>query len=193
MGMRRFWPFPSELLISGACGLVLAFIGGILWGPERFGPLCIVPMIISRLAAMYESAECTPSSEELAALRRWVNEQFWQLPCPVDFHYEDINLDQTITVYDNTGILPISVLHNDHPYLSFRDNARFRAVHDWHHILIGADSTMQGEIATFRHAKSTAPKSIHWLLFSEIVLQAAACLHNGGEFQPQRFIKAGGF
>jgi hypothetical protein len=150
-------------------------------------------MIVSRLAAMYEAAECTPNSEELAALRRWINEQFWQLPVSVDFHYEEIGLALTVTIFENTGILPISVLHNCHPCLSFTDNARFRAIHDWHHILIGADSTLRGEISTFRHAKLTAPKSIHWLLFSEIVLQAAACLHNGGEFQPQRFIKAGGF
>jgi len=150
-------------------------------------------MIAPRLAALYGQPETIPTSDELSALRSWIDCQFSRLPCPVDFHYADINLDQTITVYKNAGILPISVLHNNHPYLSFRDNARFRAVHDWHHITIGADSTMQGEISTFRHAKSTAPKSIHWLLFSEIVLQAAACIHNGGEFQPQRFIRVGGF
>jgi len=163
--------------------------------PQRCGliPLLFFPMIVSRLAAVYTEAECTPSDVEITALKRWINEQFWRLPVPVDFHYEDIDLNQAIAVYENVGILPISVLNNDHPYLSFRDNARFRAIHDWHHILIGADSTMRGEISTFRHAKSTAPKSIHWILFSEIVLQAAACLHSGGEFQPQRFIKAGGF
>lgn len=142
---------------------------------------------------MYEAAECTPSSYEIAALKRWINEQFWQLPVPVDFHYEEIDLPLTATIFENSGILAISVLHNSHPYLSFTDNARFRAIHDWHHIQCGADSTMRGEIATFRHAKSTAPKSIHWLLFSEIVLQVAACLHNGGEFQAQRFVKVGGF
>jgi hypothetical protein len=37
MGMRRFWPKPSALLISGAYGLALAFIGGNLWKPERSG------------------------------------------------------------------------------------------------------------------------------------------------------------
>jgi hypothetical protein len=37
MGLRRFWPKPSVLLISGAYGLVLAFIGGSLWEPERSG------------------------------------------------------------------------------------------------------------------------------------------------------------
>jgi hypothetical protein len=150
-------------------------------------------MIVSRLAAMYEAAECIPNDAEITALKRWINEQFRQLPVPVDFHYEEIDLALTVTIFENTGVLPISVLHNCHPYLSFTDNARFRAIHDWHHVLIGADSTLRGEISTFKHAKSTAPKSIHWLLFSEIVLQAAACIHNGGEFQPQRFIKAGGF
>jgi hypothetical protein len=37
MGVRRFGPKPSALLISGAYGLVLAFIGGILWKSERSG------------------------------------------------------------------------------------------------------------------------------------------------------------
>jgi hypothetical protein len=37
MGLWRFWPFPSALLINGAYGLVLAFIGGNLWKSERFG------------------------------------------------------------------------------------------------------------------------------------------------------------
>jgi hypothetical protein len=35
MGMRRFWPFPSELLISGANGLAMAFIGGTLASEPR--------------------------------------------------------------------------------------------------------------------------------------------------------------
>jgi hypothetical protein len=35
MGMRRFWPIPSALLISGAYGLVLAFIGGTLASEPR--------------------------------------------------------------------------------------------------------------------------------------------------------------
>jgi hypothetical protein len=37
MGLWRFWPFPSALLINGVYGLVLAFIGGNLWKSERFG------------------------------------------------------------------------------------------------------------------------------------------------------------
>jgi len=35
MGLRRFWRKPSALLISGAYGLVLAFIGGTLASEPR--------------------------------------------------------------------------------------------------------------------------------------------------------------
>jgi hypothetical protein len=148
--------------------------------------------LATRLASLYEAAPTEPTYEELTALRRWISSEFWRLPCPVDFIETDLDLDQTIIVYQNTGILPISVLNNTHPYLSFADNARFRAIHDYHHIASGADSTMRGEIKAFRHACKTAPKSIYWLLFSEIVLQAAACIHSG-EFQAQKTVRAGGF
>jgi hypothetical protein len=150
-------------------------------------------LIISRLASLYEAPQTMLTVSELATFQRWINEQYELLPCPVSFQDKEVNLVEAVIVYENTGTLPISILHNIHPCLSPSDNAKFRAVHDWHHIVIGADSTMQGEISTFRHAKSTAPKSIYWLLFSEIVLQAAACIHNGGEFQTQRFVKVGGF
>jgi hypothetical protein len=150
-------------------------------------------MLISHLSKLYDAPSVNPTDQEVADFRRWIDEQFWRLPVPVDFFYEEISLDQAIIVYENSGILPISVLNNDHPFLTFRENARFRAVHDWHHIQIGADASMRGEIATFKQARRTAPRSIHWILFSEIVLQAAACLHHDGVFQPQKFVKVEAF
>jgi ubiquinone biosynthesis protein Coq4 len=80
------------------------------------------------------------------------------------------------------------VAHNEHPHLSYSDNAKFRAVHDWHHIIGGADDSMKGEILTYFIARESAPVATHWLLFSEIILQAATATHTG-KFAPQKLVK----
>ena len=141
------------------------------------------------LATLYAAAPTEPSDAERDALTAWIRAEFDRLPCPVDYWYEDVDLSTAQRIYHQSGVLAISVLHNNHPFLSFTDNAKFRAVHDWHHIKGGFDSTLGGEIASYKLARKSAPKSIWWLLHSEIVLQAAACLHHGG-FQPQKLIKA---
>ena len=43
----------------------------------------------------------------------------------------------------------------------------------------------------FTAASESAPESIRWILFSEIVLQAAAMIHTG-QFQRQKLIRIGG-
>lgn len=130
------------------------------------------------------------SATELKALRRFISVQFNLIRCPVVYIQQDITLPECIHCLQTEGVLYISVANNSHPYLTPGENAQFRAVHDFHHIIIGADSSFAGECATFDHAASVAPQSIHWILFSEIVLQAAACLHTG-EFQPQKLVKVG--
>ena len=82
----------------------------------------------------------------------------------------------------------ISVAHNEHPHLSFNENAKFRAVHDWHHIIGGADDSMGGEVLTYYIAQESAPVAIHWLLFSEIILQAATATHTR-KFPTQKLVK----
>lgn len=145
--------------------------------------------LAARLAALYAADLTAPTEVERETLRGWIRHEFDRLPCAVDFWHEDIDLQTARHVYKTSGVLAISVLHNSHPFLSFAENAKFRAVHDWHHISGGFDSTLSGEISSYKLARKSAPKSIWWLLHSEIVLQAAACLHYG-EFQPQKLVKA---
>ena len=87
-----------------------------------------------------------------------------------------------------SGELVISTAFNHHPFLSYWENSQFRAVHDWHHVTSGADSTFKGELAAYQQAISTAPKEIWWILFSEIVLQAATAIATG-EFAAQKLVR----
>jgi len=106
----------------------------------------------------------------------------------VRFEGADIPLPEMLQRWEHSGVLFISVESISHPFLTDIENALFRAVHDWHHIVVNADSTLNGEILAFEHACSTAPSEIWWMLRSEIVLQAAACIATG-EFQPQKLVR----
>jgi len=78
-----------------------------------------------------------------------------------------------------TRWLPVSRLNNDpNPDLmSTQQNLAFRAVHDWTHWKEGVGADWE-----------TAPREIHWILWSEVAGQAAACLETG-EFQPQKLCR----
>lgn len=130
----------------------------------------------------------TPTACELLELTDWIRSQWAQIPAPIKFTYGEQTLAQAFKRYIDCGELLISVAHNSHPYLSFTENAMFRAVHDWHHIISGSDDTLMGEIASYYVARTTAPQSIWWILRSEIVLQAAACIHYG-RFLDQKLVK----
>ena len=145
------------------------------------------------LATFYrDGAAVIPWGSELASLRAWIGREFAAIPCKVEFWQGDISLAECKEHFSKSGILNISTAYNIHPFLSKEDNAKFRAIHDWHHIETGADDTLAGEFATFNHAIRMAPKCIHWILFSEIVLQAAAAVYFGN-FQAQKLVKVGGF
>lgn len=147
--------------------------------------------LADRLAAMYEQPAAEPTAAELTGFRQWIRAEHARITAPVIYVPIDLSLPATVAHYQRFGVLVISTAHNSHPYLSAADNARFRAVHDWHHIKNGLDSTLRGEIGAFKVARQSAPESIHWMLFSEIVLQAAACISTG-TFQPQRFVRGWG-
>jgi hypothetical protein len=142
--------------------------------------------------AYQDSAAVTPSPLALAAFTAWIDSEFHAIPCEVQFWSGDISLAECKANFAKSGILNISVAYNLHPFLSKAENARFRAVHDWHHIETGADDSLEGEHSTYCHAASIAPLDIGWILFSEIVLQAAASIHFGA-FQVQKLVKVGGF
>jgi hypothetical protein len=160
-----------------------------VWGAEPTLPTLPRADLAGRLARLYEAPATVPTAAEISAFKIWIDAEFWRLPVPVQFHYEEIDLALANTIYENTGILAISVLNNSHPFLTFRENARFRAIHEWHHISHKIDSTLPGEIQTYKIARNSAPRAIWWLLHSEIILQAAACIHSG-EFQPQKFVNS---
>lgn len=152
-------------------------------------PSINTPSLAAVLAAEYLAAPAAvPTDRELAILRGWIRAEFQRIPVMVRFQESDIELPEMLQRWNESGVLFISTESIAHPYLTDVENALFRAVHDWHHIVVDADSTLNGEIATFEHACSTAPNEIHWMLRSEIVLQAAACIATG-EFQPQKLVR----
>ena len=74
------------------------------------------------------------------------------------------------------------------PLLTEWQNFMFRAVHDAHHLSIGADFTLEGEIKAFQHAASlTHNETLKRFFFSEIVLQAAT-FYATGTFPEQRIV-----
>jgi len=146
----------------------------------------IVPMI-AHLANVYlAGAPAAPMAEELDSLNSWIDREFNSLPCKVQFWTGDVTLAECRAAFNNSGVLNISIANNSHPYLTKSANAKFRAIHDWAHVELGADDSFNGEWATWEN--NNAPDSIQWILFSEIVLQAAAAIHFG-EFQAQKLVK----
>ncbi len=155
-------------------------------------PLLPSAPIVGKLArAFITGAAVIPTDRELALLNMWIEAEFRQIPVPVRFTAADVDLPEMLTTLRSTGDLLISIAHNNHPFLEGFTNAKFRAVHDWHHVIVGADSSFAGELATFEHAAKHAPKEIRWMLFSEIALQASACIATG-RFQPQKLVRMPG-
>jgi hypothetical protein len=155
-------------------------------------PLLPSAPIVGKLArAFIAGAAVIPTDRELALLNTWIEAEFRAIPVLVRFTAADVDLPEMIENLRATGELLISIAHNSHPFLEGFTNAKFRAVHDWHHVVTGADSSFAGELTTFEHAAKHAPKEIRWLLFSEIALQAAACIATG-EFQPQKLVRMPG-
>jgi hypothetical protein len=147
------------------------------------------PTLAHTLATEYlQAPAAVPTDRELAMLRGWIRAEFQRIPVMVRFEGADIPLPEMLQRWEASGVLFISIESISHPFLTDVENALFRAVHDWHHIVVNADSTLNGEMLTFEHACSTAPSEIHWMLRSEILLQAAACIATG-DFQPQKLVR----
>lgn len=143
--------------------------------------------MISRLATEYlEGVHCDPTEVELSTLNGWINSEFKSLWFPVQFISAEISLDECKQLFKNSGVLFISSLHNNSKILTCEQNLKFRAIHDYSHILLGADSTFEGEWDVWFH--NDAPDSIQWILHSEIVLQAAVTVHTGS-FPVQKLVR----
>lgn len=87
--------------------------------------------------------------------------------------------------------LPVSRLFN-HPNLdlmSTHQNLMFRAVHDWVHWKENAGADWEGELAVTVAHTLTAPKAIHWILWSEVAGQAAVAITTGQFPQHQKLCR----
>lgn len=143
--------------------------------------------MISCLATSYlEGIHCDPTKAELSTLNGWIDSEFKSLWFPVKFISAEISLDQCKQLFKDSGVLFISSLHNNSQILTFEQNLKFRAVHDYAHIVLGVDSTFEGEWEVWFN--NDAPDSIQWILHSEIVMQAAATVHTGS-FPVQKLVR----
>ena len=148
-------------------------------------------MNAEKLARIYfDSAAVEPATAEYDSFHAWINDQWEQIRDMVRFTFQEVEPERMMAHYDATGELLISAAHNEPlPWLGKSQNVKFRAIHDWHHLQAVAGFDLNGEYAAFEYAKSTAPQCIHWMLYSEIVLQAAATIHTGS-FQEQKLVRS---
>ena len=144
---------------------------------------------LGHLAAQYISGKPEePTMRELMDFTQWVDQRFDRISRYVQFTDAEVTPDEMECVWDESAVLKISTAHNDHPWWGPEVNAKFRAIHDWDHILGGFSFGWCGELTAAGYAMSTAPESIRWILWSEIALQACAAAHTG-QFQPQKLVK----
>jgi hypothetical protein len=152
---------------------------------------CLEARPVALFARAYqEGTACPPTAAELLTLNNWIESEFKAIPCLVKFWTGDVSLADCKAEFTKSGTLNVSTAHNHHPHLTKSANAKFRAIHDWQHIVLSADDSFNGEFSTWWN--NNAPDSIQWILFSEIVLQAAAAIHTG-KFPAQKLVKYSDF
>jgi hypothetical protein len=79
-------------------------------------------------------------------------------------------------------------------YMSYEQNVKGRAVHDWFgHLQADCDFSLKGEFLKYNHVKHRYPKSVRPLLFSEIVGQRALVGYLDNGFESDKFQQKGIF
>ena len=140
--------------------------------------------------AYLDGAAVEPTTTERDTFHAWIQAEWENVRDIVRFTFRDVEPERMLAHFDATGELLISAANNEPArWLSKSQNVKFRAIHDWQHLQAAAGFDMKGEYAAFKQAKSTAPQCIHWMLYSEIVLQAAAAIHTG-QFQGQKLVRS---
>ena len=129
------------------------------------------------------------SRNEASALAGWIDESYRPLAGLVDTSQGEVTPEGLMSCWRRSGRLLISAAHSEHPVLTPEQNVRFRAVHDHHHLLTAAGFGWAGEKAAYDLACATAPEMIHWVLRSEILLQAAYKLETG-LFAKQKLVRS---
>ena len=141
------------------------------------------------LAAQYIKGKGQrPTAHERNAFSNWVQLRFNRIRPFVRFTDEEVDPGRMLETWERCGVLLVSTAYNHHPHWLPAENAMFRAIHDWDHIQGGFGFNLSGELCAAGYAMATAPKSIRWILWSEIALQAAAAIHTGS-FQRQKLVK----
>lgn len=150
----------------------------------------MLTVVADMIASQYMAGVHTqPTKAESEAFFRWLTEQYFNLPCRVKFVDAEVSPETMLHYYQFEQTLYISMLHSDdHPLLTPSQNWMFRAVHDYHHASKGFGFDATGEIQAALYAMSTAPAEIHWIIWSEVAMQACACVSTG-EFQAQKLVK----
>ena len=146
-------------------------------------------MLVTVAAETYLNGTHTePTEAEKECFLHWLAEEYKKIQAKVRYTYQEVDPAQFLLRHQNTGHLLISTAHSEHPWLTKKQNAHFRAVHDSHHLAMGLGFDIVGEYMAFEYAASIAPQAIHWILRSEIWYQAAAQVHTG-TFQEQKCVK----
>jgi hypothetical protein len=143
-------------------------------------------LLIHQMADAYSKGpEIELSIALIDLFHSWLDSEYQQVAFSQSIHYvaADIPLDTVKELHRVSGFLFISTLGTSavSDLMTDVENQKFRAVHDWMHLKIGADATWQGELA--------APKEIWPILVSEVAGQASVTITTGN-FPEQRLSAA---
>lgn len=129
-----------------------------------------------------------PTATELRLFDTWLRKRFETLRPLTDFVLQEVDPEDFMAHWYDTGRLLISMANSEHPFWSLEQNMMFRAIHDADHLLTLRQFDWQGEVAAYRKACETAPERIHWILGSEILGQAAVAIETGA-FPLQKLVR----
>lgn len=121
------------------------------------------------------------------------DELYATIPVPVAV----VDYQPYMDVYDmaervrREGILHISNLHGP-TYWSSSVTIKARAIHDWYaHILPGNSFSWEGEVNAYKASLALYPKDLHWMVYSELILQVAQLLVYRGVEQKIVYCRGG--
>lgn len=118
----------------------------------------------------------------------YVNREFNNLPCPVSFTEREVDCHGMAEAWEKDGLLLISTMYNDSRLLPGELNLKFRAIHDYIHLTKDYGCDYIGEYNTFLEQCKGLSSYACRVLYSEIVLQAAYCIHFGNFASFQKIV-----
>lgn len=145
---------------------------------------------LEKLAKLYlEGKPAVISTETEQELCDWLMQQFRQTPINPQFSdYLRYQNAQEVFADIEQGHLWVSAEESydtsiyPNPFYGFA----FLVMHDYDHYLTGGDWSLEGEIKAYKAAASRAPSlEIQKILYSQIVLRAAAYLYLGHAPEPK--------